>query len=117
MDVFISPRAPPRHAPAREIFGLALLRKADPSSWIGFAWRSLSIMTDRLCFAKPFHRARFDLLLKSNPFILFLLCRKAFFNYGIGFASQSQTISIDWLCFAKLIRHDGLALLRKAFPS
>ena len=87
-------------------------------------------MTDRLCFAKPFHRARLDLLRKSNPFILFLLCfakpfhrdglallRKAFLNYGIGFASQSQTISIDWLCLAKLIRHDGLALLRKAFPS
>ena len=24
---------------------------------------------------------------------------------------------LDWLCFAKLIRHDGLALLGRAFPS
>ena len=47
---------------------------------------------------------------------LALLC-KAFLNYGIGFASQCQTILIDLFCFAKSILYDGVALLRKAFPS
>ena len=45
------------------------------------------------------------MLRKANP-----LC-------SIDFASQSPSIMMDWLCFAKPIHHDGLALLRKAFPS
>jgi hypothetical protein len=47
--------------------GMALLRKAIPSWWIGFASQSQSFARDWLCFAKPFRRGWFAFRHKANP--------------------------------------------------
>jgi hypothetical protein len=75
--------------------GLALLRKAFTSCWIGFPLQSQSIVTDWLCFAKPIHRGGYDLLRKANMF------------RWIGFAKQSHPIVLEYC---------GLALRSKANP-